>query len=436
MSFFKISKFFLYLCIFAVIFVSAQTLFPFIVFKYVFFRSAVLAAFVFFLLGLLFQSNEVQPPYWGGRISQVLKSPLVIAVSVFILAYLLACLFGFNPAYSFWSNFERGEGGFQLLNFYLFFLLMVLLFRDKKDWLFAFKLSLIAAVLVIFYGVAAGLGVEGFVGVPLKIGERFQGSLGNTAYVGTYLLFALFYGLFLFLNIRDRRWRTAIAFLIPVFLFFIWFTQTRGPFLGLGAGLAVFLLYLGFGGSQAARRTSLLLFLIIAILSGFLYTVRYSPIMQKLALTRFFNITLNNISTETRFWSWAAAFKGWKERPIFGWGPENYGRLFDKYFDTRHFIPNEHSDTWYDRAHNVIFDYLAETGIVGLLSYLSIFAVLLFLFFRRMPRLDLSPPARGLILAMVAAYLVQGFVIFDVLPIYLNLFLFLGFVNFVYSKHE
>ena len=224
--------------------------------------------------------------------------------------------------------------------------------------------------------------------------------------------------------------------LVPIFLATIWFTQTRGAFLGLAAGVAAFLLFSALSKNGVFRRASAMILIILVLLGAFLYQIRSSPLMQKLSLTRFFNITLSNLSTQSRFWSWGSAVEGWKERPIFGWGPENYNRLFDKYFDTRHFVPNQPSDTWYDRAHSIIFDYLAETGVVGLLGYLGVFGVLFFWFFKRSPLTDLSPPEKGLVLAMTAAYLVQGLVIFDVLPIYLNLFLFLGFVNFAYHKNE
>ncbi|HXF44194.1 MAG TPA: O-antigen ligase family protein [Candidatus Paceibacterota bacterium] len=429
MTLFKISKFFVYAALFSVVFVNVQTLFPFIVFKYVFFRSMVLAALVSFLLGIIFMNTEEMSKF-ADDAKRRLMSPLVIAVTIFVLAFLLACLFGFNPAYSFWSNFERGEGGFQMLNFYIFFLLLTLLFKEKKDWFSLFKVSLIVAIIMIAYGILAGLGVQGFIGVPLEIGQRFQGSLGNTAYVGTYLLFSIFYALYLLIDSRSPRSKIFLLPLIPIFLFFIWLTQTRGPFLGFAAGVAVFLAFLIFRGSRNAKRAGVVFLILLITLGTFLYQVRLSPVMQKLALSRLFNITLDNLSTQSRLWSWGTAIEGWKERPVFGWGPENYGRLFDKYFDTRHFIPNQPSDTWYDRAHSVFFDYLAETGLVGLLSYLGIFAVLFFWFFKRSSPKGFSLPEQGLNLAMTTAYLFQGLVIFDILPVYINLFLFLGFVNY------
>ncbi len=126
--FFKISKIFLWLVPLMIFVVSASTLFPFIVSKYIWFRTAVDLALIFFVLGLLFS------PYGGsaeGRQDKVsavfnsfislFKKPLVIAVCVFVLMFLLACVFGVDPARSFWSNFERGEGGLQMLHLFVFF---------------------------------------------------------------------------------------------------------------------------------------------------------------------------------------------------------------------------------------------------------------------------------------------------------------------------
>ena len=436
LNFFKISKFFIYITLFSVIFVNTETLFPFIVTKYVVLRIAVGLALISFLLGWLFLKKEKSKVFETDILNR-LKSPLVIAVSLFVLVFLLAGFFGFNPGNSFWSNFERGEGGFQILTFYVFFLLLTFLFKEKKDWLGLFKASLIAAVIMIGYGFLAASGIRGFIGVPLEVGQRFQGSLGNTAYVGTYLLFALFYAFYMLsggFGKIDRRFGKAILWLLIVlFLVIVWLTQSRGPFLGLGAGIAAFLVFWGFSGSKKAKTASILILIIAAVLAGSLYTVRFSPVMQKLGFTRFFNITFDNLSTQSRFWSWQSALEGFKERPIFGWGPENYGRVFDKYFNTRHFIPNEPSDTWYDRAHNVFFDYLVEIGILGLLSYIGIFVVFYIRFFKT-KILNQQATLRALIFAMPIVYLVQGVVIFDVLPIYLNLFLFLAFADYKFNE--
>jgi len=72
------------------------------------------------------------------------------------------------------------------------------------------------------------------------------------------------------------------------------------------------------------------------------------------------------------------------------------------------------------------------------LSYIGIFIVFYLRFFKSAligKNQHQSVVPNALIFAMPVAYLVQGVVIFDVLPIYLNLFLFLAFANYGFS-HE
>jgi len=429
MIFLKISKFFLHITVFAVILVSASTLFPFIVAKYVFFRVSVDLALLFFVLGLLTKAGQ----FYETRLKKVIKSPLVVAVSVFVLVFLLSGFFGYDPHFSFWSNFERGEGGFQLLHFYIFFLLLTVLFQKNKDWKKLFKFSLIAAILMITYGILAGFGVKGFIGPDFGPYQRFQGSLGNPSYVGTYLLFILFYTFYLLVT-QTSKWRKLSLWALVIFFFaFFWLAGTRGAILGLGAAIFSFLFFLSFVFKKKWKFIIIGVLTFLVLSSGTLMYFKDVPALQKLPSGYIFAISLDSKTVRTRLWSWQSALQGWKERPLLGWGPENYSVVFDKYFDTRHFIPGDPTaETWYDRAHNIFFDYLTQTGLLGLLSFLSIFIVFYFEFFKKI-QIHANKLMSALIFSLPIAYLVQGLVIFDILPIYLNLFLFLAFANYKFS---
>lgn len=419
MDFFKVSKFFLYLALFSVVLVSTETLFPFIVIKYTFFRIAVGLALAFFALGLGFHSAETIKLYLSGAVER-LKSPLVVAVSFFILFFLLASIFAYDPQTAFWSNFERGEGGFQLFSFYIYFLLLVLLFRGDGDWRTAFWVSLTAAGLMIFYGILAHFRVPGIIGPSIGFAS-FYGSLGNPAYVGTYLMFAIGFAAYLLAITPKKTIKFLLAGLMGVYFIFLLLAQNRGATLGLAAGLAVFLLYWAFRINQEKKWRILtvgffLLFIVFVLLA------RADQFSLPWWFDRLINPNFESVSFQSRLWTWGSALKGWQERPILGWGPENFPVVFDKYFDTRHYRPNEVSETWYDRAHSIYLDYLTETGLLGLLSFLAIFFTFYFQFFRTK-----LFAGRAVVFALPIAYLVQGLVIFDVLPIYLNLFLFLAF---------
>ena len=452
-SFYKISKFFLYLAPFAVVIVTPSTLFPFIVGKYTFFKAAVELALVSAILGWGFHRNFkfeiLNFKLW--------KQPLVVAVTLFVAVFLLAGFTGVNPSASFWSNFERGEGSFLLLHFYVYFLLLIFLFQTAEDWKRLFRVAVAAGFLVMLYGVAAVTGVSGFVGAALC--ERFAGSLGNAAYIGTFSIFMLFYIAYLAASgdWRGRNWQRRnlpiLIFLAVYFSIFLLLSQTRGGLLGLGVGVIAALLYLVFTLPSRPWRYAALGTIIALILFGAL-GIYYR---QHINLApwcggggnRILDVSFEGETINTRFALWGQSIEAWKERPILGWGPENFSIAFEKYYNPVHTV-------WFDRAHNIFFDYLVMTGAFGLLSFIGIFAVYyrqLFKFHRQSTTNNkqqgqksikqstvngqMSNVAqRALLSALPIAYLVQGLVLFDVLPIYINLFLFLAFATYKFQNFK
>jgi len=458
----KASKFFLYASVFAVLVVMTSTFFPFIGGKDYFFRFSVELALIFFVLWWAFEAREGEA---RALFARVFASPIFVAVSLFVLIFLLATVFAHDPRSAFWSNYERGEGGFQMIHYYLFFALLALLFRKEEDWRWLFRASVVAAVLMILYGVFANLGwADNFIspyqgggapdGLWRRLTEaRFQGSLGNPAYTAPYLLFSLFYLAYLWAGSRIKNKllvHVGYGFLAVAFLFFFMLSQTRGALLGLGAAIFVFLLYLAFRAAPRLKTWLVLLLVVFSILGGALVYYRNSSFVKGLPGGRIFDIAFSDQTVNTRLWTWGSAWSGFKERPLLGWGAENFSAVFDKYFDTRHFVPGKNTETWFDRAHSLYFDALAETGILGFVSYFGIFAMIFWRFFKKRKvefNTDAAPSAnklgaRGetfgavaqmaLILALALGYLVQGLAIFDVLPMYINIFLFFAFCNYYF----
>jgi len=466
-----LSKFFLYLSVFSLLVVTPSTLFPFITGKYIFFRVAVELSLIFFLLAWGFQPNL----NLKARMVKVFSQPLVIAVSLFVLAFVLSAILAVDAKAAFWSNYERGDGGFQMIHYFIFFLLLVLLFEKEKDWHRLFIISLIVAGLSILYGLAAALRWPGFLGTGIC--DRFQATLGNPSYVAIYMIFSLFYLLWVWLSAK-KNWQRNLMFgsslLMLLFIFLL--TQTRGAFLGLGIGIFLTLIYLLIILPVGlARRLTAVALVFFIFLSGVAFF--FNKLNKPLALvpfcpssSRLLELKISGGSLETRFWTWGSAIQGFKERPILGWGPENFSLIFDKYFNTGHFKVGQPSETWFDRAHSVIFDYLSETGIFGLLAYLAIFVVFYLQFFKKtLAHADkkliyisrnqkatsfnfnskevnkkqlvqkcrfLSVWQRALLFSLPIIYFVQGLVLFDTLPVYLNLFLFFAFAIFLFNSSE
>jgi len=443
-NFFKISRFFLYLAPLAVAVVTSSTLFPFIVGKYVWFRVSVDLALIFFLLGLLLKPQQAQQALKVSDFNQIFKNPLVIALTVFVVIFLLACFFSIDPKMSFWSNFERGEGGFQMLHLWLFFILLLFLFKNEKDWQKLFKIAVFGGVLMAFYGFLAGLGQAGYIGPQFGVaGYRFQGSIGNPAYVASYSIFMFFYVLYLlFSNYKQKLFSGGAIFWWLLLLFFLvvfWLAATRGAFVGLIAAIVFGVGYFIYSHKNWRKWLLIGLIFLILIISLLVY-FRDTPFVKKIPGSRIFDVSLKSQNLVDRTMIWQMALAGWKERPILGWGPENFIQVFDRHYLPDYWIKGG-DKSWFDRAHSIYFDYLVETGILGLISFISIFLVFYWQLFKKIPTINNKPRnqpqlewQKAWFLALPIAYLVQGIVLFDVLPIYLNLFLFLAFASYKFSE--
>ena len=128
--FLKLSKFFLYASVLSVLVVMTTTFFPFIGGKAYFFRVTIELSLIFTLFWWAFEAPVGEA--WK-RCKDMFQKPLFAAVSVFGLMFMLATLFALDKHAAFWSNYERGEGGFQMLHYYAFFFLLTFLFRERKD---------------------------------------------------------------------------------------------------------------------------------------------------------------------------------------------------------------------------------------------------------------------------------------------------------------
>lgn len=473
---FKVAKFFLAASIFCVIIVSTSTLFPFIVGKYAWFRATVDLALIAFLCGLALQPGSVHEE----RLMRALKHPITLALGAFTLIMLVAGFFGVDPGSSFWSNFERGEGVIQLLHLFLFTVLLATLFHEERDWQLLFLLAMVATVGMILYGVGAGLKytdaetVTRMVnGAPVPeytgkggiffqsfrtfigpgFGEpsfRFQGSIGNPAYVAAYMIFSLFYGVYLLLTRYRGRLRSfggiTTAALCAIFLVVFFSTATRGGLLGLGAGGLVALAYLAY------RSRRLRPWLAGIAVGGIVVVIAMAQLrshgfLKNVAAARIFDLSFSAETFRDRTVIWKTAIEGIKEHPILGWGAENFMYVFTKHMDPGYFSPSRGFGAWFDRAHDVFLDYTIAGGGLGLLSYLAIFAAWAWMFMRYSRARDdadrrgatVNAPSMivmALLIVMPVAYLVQGLVLFDVLVIYVNLYLFLAFSVFLFPAQS
>lgn len=422
----KILRWGIFISLFLPLVIFSQYISPFHFGKMIVFRSLVEIMAVFYILLILVNKNY--RPKWN---------ILLISFSVFTGLYFFTGLVGVNFYNSFWGSLERMGGIFSFLHFWGYFIILTSIIKSKEDWDKVLKLSVIVGFLSILFAYGQRLRLGNFF-VGWQHGERVIGTIGNPALFAGYLLF-IFYLALLFLFKRDtptwqRGFFVAVIILgVPVLLM----TAVRGAILSLFGSVFILMLFAVFASKN--RKAKVYLSIILAfsiILAGGVWLNRNQQWVKDISwLKRITDISLGTSTIQTRLWSWTSAIKGWKERPIFGWGPENFMFLHMKYFDARHFT-GLGAETIWDRAHNIILEMLSTEGIFGLLSYLSIFVILFYLLIKRFKEKKIDNLTFGILSAMLIAYFGQNLFIFDTFANYFLFFLVLGYINFLTPKKE
>lgn len=403
------------------LYVAGDLFFPFITGKAFVFRLLVQIMLAVWVTLALFY-KEYRPR----------KSLLLYALVAFLAIITLASIFGVNPARSFWSNFERMEGLLAHLHLFAYFLVAAHVMQ-KKDWIVFFNFFVVAGL---GQNIVAFLQKIGTIPSPQGI-DRTDGTIGNATYVAAYSIFVLAISLLLFLRTKVLWARVWYGFMALFTLLAIYFTATRGAILALFMGAVVSgVLYLFIQKTKAPRerrykKIVIGVLVVLVVAAGLLVAFRKSSFVQgNNVLSRLASISLKEGSS--RFLIWNMGLQGFKERPILGWGLENYNAIFAKHYDPRLYS----QEPWFDRSHNIAFDWLINAGVLGLIAYLSIFATALFVLWKRyhaIPENDgekqLWLKTAILISVLFFVYLAQNLFVFDQFTTYMSFFSVLAYIQ-------
>ena len=391
-------------------------------------------AFIFYLLielalvmwvGLMVLDKSYRP-----RINLVSGS-LIIFLAIVGLADLMA----FNSYLAFWSKMERVGGYLNLLHLTAYFFLLFSVFKNRVDWnRFGFAFIVVS----LFQSIYAFLQKFGYIEAIIG-GSRVEGTFGNPTFLAAFLLFPLALSFIGFLGTKSMSWRWFYVVAGFSNLVAIYLAATRGVILGLG--VAIFLFCIGYlfvtsknkKANIMGRRVSLAI-IILAIVSPFLLisSSDTSFVRQNETLNRLASISFDDRTTQARFLVWNVAWQGVLERPILGWGQDNFIYVFNKYYDADLY----NQEQWFDRAHNVVFDWLIAAGWLGLFSYLSLFvAMFLVLFkYKKEDKFDLNSKETLVVGSLLIAYFLQNLFVFDHLGTYLGFFAVLAFAAALLDK--
>ncbi|MDI6820680.1 MAG: O-antigen ligase family protein [Patescibacteria group bacterium] len=446
----KFIKFGLYLVLFTPFVFGHSFMYPFISLKVFIFQFLVEVIFALWLALIIFY-KEYRP-----KITMIR-----LAFLIFLAVIFLSSVFGIDFHRSLWSTQARSIGFIALVHFAALFFILSSLGRYldlKKYFTVSFFVSSIISLMTILVSFKL-FGTDSFLGQSsIRPGTFF----GNPSFLAAYLLPHIFIGFWLLVENKGLRLRflkfslLGLGIILTIVALFI--TQTRGAILGLGAGLVALLIYFSFSRkvrlpaevlTKAGIDTDnypyksakirinprlisiVLLTLIVLFSTAFVFT-RNIEIWQKIpGVSRFADLTKLKTGNEPRLITWSIAWKSFLSRPILGYGFENFKYPFDRYYDPK-LLRFNFEETYFDKPHNVLFEYLVNGGMVVFLSYVFLFFALFFAMFRSKLLNRFLPFGIGLVIA----YIVQNLFLFDTFGSYLVFFVVAAFIDSVYAQEK
>ena len=387
------------------------TIFPFTVGKGLLFRCIVEVVFVAWTVLAV-----VNPAYRPPR--SLLLGLLAAALGVAAVSAVL----GASTVRSFFSTYERMGGVLDQAHWLAFAIVLVSVVRPGQ-WRVLLNANLGVGLVVALWAVGQYFGVEALLWEWSREGYgSVTATLGNPIHLGAYVLVNCLVATGFLVeslipkatlgpgdaqsNASEDELHGAVVqgantTLLPwlgrlfwglVALLSAWIvtlTAARSAFLGLVAGFAAasFLfaymeqgrVRLATGALAGALAAAVVVFAVLVA------TFERDPDSDR---TRFSNplvdrtLAFSRRTVEMRLAAWDAAVEGFLERPVFGWGPENYVVVLG-----RHGADVGADMRVHDNAHGRVAEELATKGLLGVASHLAIWTALLIVGIRTATRM-------------------------------------------------
>ena len=365
---------------------------------------------------------------------------LLGTVSVFLVWLLVTSATGIHFESSFWSNFGRHSGFVTYLFSFVLSVSTILVYSKETIWqlLKAFVFGGVLATLTVFSSPV-------FLNLDIEFLRQSSnaGTFGNTTYAALFLVFSFFASLILF--VREEQTKKKIIWAIlalilllnPIFIeiqkvFTLQVTsidtflgEARAGFVSVALGiLASVSIFLSASQKKIQKLFSYALLGLFAcgvVFSAFDYFSPDSKIQEYLIAG----------GDGARVVYWEMAWNGAMEKPLLGYGLENYSFVHNQNLDPVLLNPPYPNEPWTDKPHNAMLETLVSSGVPGLVLYLSVLGFVLVSLVRfaqnTQDRKDIL--TASFLVGLLVSYQFQLFFAFDTISSIQAYFVFLGVVS-------
>jgi hypothetical protein len=345
-----------------------------------------------------------------------------IVMAVLILSMTISAVAGVDTQLSFFGSLIDGTG----LN--LVFASMIVgigvsfWVKYKPDFLE--KLAWVS----IWTAVIVALGTYFQTAFPTSSGGS---TFGNTSYMAAYFLINICFAIGLLMTQSDR-WKKILAGIPLVLMLFAPTFFNRWLFTGDTLWGEAFRNPLLFAG--VSNGASVALVIMMGVIVGLFMYVRSGKQVLKYIGVGIASLSVVGMvgfwvlfqtpgnavheffverKTTNRLLFWEIAREGIADRPMFGWGMNNYAYVFQEKFKPEFFSKNNIPELWTNNPHNMVWEYGVNQGIIGLGLYLILIIGAIGIMFRRMFQDVKKAPWMIVGIGGLIGYFIQNLFIFD-----------------------
>jgi len=353
---------------------------------------------------------------------------LPLALFIYLCYSVVTAFFSIDPGRSLWDSIEQQNGLILQTHFFAWMVVLAWFYRRRAESVsldklapkarkhkaqslpgkarsfhsylrFSFWISTAVAFSAVYQWLEQQYPQLGLIpdSVQREIGGRVAGVFGNPTFLGPYLLFHFFYGLYLitrpfhsgksapaegFSHLPKHGSKRGfqgiktllVLFALCIIVVSIILGQTRGVILGLAAGMVIAALSLAVNRSIARPiKASAIVVLILAIVGPVIALqfadakiINHIPFLKRIAET-----SAEDPNVAMRLILWKNTLRGFVNNPLIGCGTNNLYYELNKHYDPvlASLAP---SLVTQDKPHNAYLEVLAEKGIFGTMLYLAL----------------------------------------------------------------
>lgn len=347
---------------------------------------------------------------------RIQKTPLDWFIVLFFLSQLISTALSLHPRTSIFGYYTRFHGGLLSIVTYITLFYATATFVKKKNLNGFLIFTFIGAFLATAYAFPEHFGHSPSCLLLTNtwdancwvqdVQSRVFGTFGQPNWLAAFIVLLLplsWSMVYLFPQQKGKKWwllGTISLGLTGLMFATLLFTKSRSGILGFVASVLVYgiIVAVRFLTKKSTQKSSkvwlggtLLLIFLVAMIFGTPFTPSAQQLFQsKTSSTQASNTeqpTVDRLesggtdSGEIRQIVWKGALNVWKRYPFFGSGVETFAYSYYRDRPMEHNLVSEW-DFLYNKAHNELLNFLATTGIVGLITYLLLQAVVCWFLFK------------------------------------------------------